>query len=52
LSGVRGTNLILQTPDGELPLPLSVIASAYLEYDIRSDLKREKQERKQRMERQ
>jgi len=46
LCGVRGTNVILETPNGELPLPLSVIRSANLEYDIRGDLKREKQERK------
>lgn len=51
LSGVRGTNLILETAKGELPLPLAVIRSANLEYDIRSDLKRAKQERKHRMER-
>lgn len=51
LCGVRGTNVILETSKGELPLPLAVIRSANLEYDIRSDLKREKQERKHRMER-
>ncbi|MBC5829729.1 MAG: hypothetical protein GIW98_05995 [Candidatus Eremiobacteraeota bacterium] len=46
LCGVRGTNVILETPGGELPLPLATIRSANLEYDIRTDLKREKQERK------
>jgi ribosome maturation factor RimP len=46
LRGVRGTNVILDTPQGELPLPLAAIDRANLEYDIRSDLKRDKQERK------
>lgn len=46
LRGVRGTNVILETPKGELPLPLATIKSANIEYDIRADLKREKEERK------
>ena len=46
LRGVRGTNVILETPKGELPLPLATIDKANLEYDVRSDLKRDKQERK------
>ncbi|MDQ6933000.1 MAG: hypothetical protein M3160_07470 [Candidatus Eremiobacteraeota bacterium] len=46
LWGVRGTNVILETPGGELPLPLATIRCANLEYDFRADLKREKQERK------
>ena len=46
LRGVRGTNVILETSKGELPLPLATIERANLEYDIRSDLKRDKQERK------
>jgi ribosome maturation factor RimP len=46
LRGVRGTNVILETPKGELPLPLATIEKANLEYDIRSDLKRDKSERK------
>ena len=46
LRGVQGTNVILQTERGELPLPLATIKSANLEYDIRNDLKREKQDRK------
>ena len=46
LRGVRGTNVILETPKGELPLPLATIERANLEYDIRSDLKRDKRERK------
>ena len=47
LAGVRGTNVILKTEDGELPLPLVTIKSARLEYDIRADLRRAKEERKQ-----
>lgn len=47
LRGVRGTNVILETQQGELPLPLATIKAANLEYDIRSDLTRDKKERKQ-----
>lgn len=46
LRGVRGTNVILETSKGELPLPLATIDRANLEYDVRSDLKRDKNERK------
>ncbi|MGZ3547930.1 MAG: ribosome maturation factor RimP [Vulcanimicrobiaceae bacterium] len=46
LRGVRGTNVILETPKGELPLPLATIKTANLEYDIRTDLTRDKKERK------
>ncbi|MDP9017605.1 MAG: ribosome maturation factor RimP [Candidatus Eremiobacteraeota bacterium] len=46
LRGVQGTNVILDTGRGELPLPIATIKSANLEYDIRTDLKREKQDRK------
>lgn len=46
LRGVRGTNVILETSKGELPLPLATIDRANLEYDIRSDLTRDKKERK------
>lgn len=46
LRGVRGTNVIVETPKGELPLPLATIDKANLEYDIRSDLKRDKRERR------
>jgi hypothetical protein len=38
--------VILETSSGELPLPLATIERANLEYDIRSDLKRDKKERK------
>ena len=46
LRGVQGTNVMLDTERGPLPLPLATIKSANLEYDIRNDLKREKQDRK------
>lgn len=46
LRGVRGTNVVLETPAGELPLPLATIKNANLEYDIRADLQRDKKERK------
>ncbi len=46
LRGVRGTNVILETDNGELPLPLATIEKANLEYDIRTDLTRNKKERK------
>ena len=46
LRGVQGTNVILETERGQLPLPLATIKSANLEYDIRHDLKREKHDRK------
>jgi ribosome maturation factor RimP len=47
LLGIRGTNVILQSADGaELPLPLEIIKSARLEFDIRADLSREKRERR------
>lgn len=46
LAGVRGTNVILETERGELPLPLETIRSANLEYDFRADLQREKKNRK------
>ncbi len=48
LAGVRGTNVILQTERGEVPLPLQAIRSANLEYDFRADLQREKRARKKR----
>lgn len=46
LRGVRGNCVILETPGGELPLPLATIKAANLEYDIRPDLRRDKKERK------
>jgi ribosome maturation factor RimP len=46
LRGVVGTNVVLDTPEGELPLPIATIKSANLEYDPRLDLQRDKRERK------
>jgi ribosome maturation factor RimP len=46
LRGVRGDAVILETEGGELPLPLTTIKSANLEYDPRADLQRDKRERK------
>jgi ribosome maturation factor RimP len=42
LTGVRGTNVILETAAGELPIPLEVVKSANIEFDIRADLQRAK----------
>ena len=42
LAGVRGTNIILETARGELPIPLEVVKSANIEFDIRADLQRAK----------
>ena len=47
LKGVRGTAVILQTESGELPLPLETIKTANLEYDVRADLKRAKEQKRQ-----
>jgi len=46
LVGLRGENVVLRTENGELPLPISTIKSANLEYDPRADLQRAKRERK------
>jgi ribosome maturation factor RimP len=48
LDGVRGTNVILARETGELPIPIAVIKSANLEYDVRADLQRAKQREKNR----
>ncbi|HEV3089321.1 MAG TPA: ribosome maturation factor RimP [Candidatus Elarobacter sp.] len=48
LDGVRGTNVILARQNGELPIPIAVIKSANLEYDVRADLQRAKQREKNR----
>jgi ribosome maturation factor RimP len=48
LGGLRGSNVILETERGELPLPIDTIRSANLEYDFRADLQREKRARKNR----
>lgn len=46
LVGLRGEMVILATESGELPLPIATIKSANLEYDPRTDLTRDKRERK------
>ena len=46
LLGSRESNVILQTASGELPLPLSTIKSANVEFDPRDDLRNEKRKRK------
>lgn len=48
LDGVRGTNVILTSGAAELPIPIAVIKSANLEYDVRADLKRAKREKNDR----
>ena len=48
LDGVRGTNVILRSGAAELPIPLAVIKSANLEYDVRADLARAKREKNER----
>jgi ribosome maturation factor RimP len=45
LRGLRGETVILETPEGELPLPVATIKSARLEYDPRADLQRSKRQR-------
>lgn len=46
LRGLRGEVVVLETEQGELPLPMATIKSANLEYDPRADLQRDKRERK------
>jgi ribosome maturation factor RimP len=48
LEGVRGSTVILSRAGGELPIPLAVIKSANLEYDVRVDLQRAKNREKNR----
>jgi ribosome maturation factor RimP len=45
LAGVRGNSVILQTPAGELLIPLEVVKSANIEFDIRADLQRAKRQK-------
>ena len=42
LVGVRGTSVVLEVTAGELLIPLAVIKSANIEFDIRTDLQRAK----------
>jgi len=48
LAGVRGSAVVLRTLKGELPIPLAAIKSAHLAYDPRADLRRAKQEKRDR----
>ncbi|MGA7202311.1 MAG: hypothetical protein WBX26_10810 [Candidatus Cybelea sp.] len=47
LRGLRRETVVLETEQGELLLPMAAIKSANLEYDVRVDLQRDKQQRKQ-----
>jgi len=46
LRGLRGTDVILETGDAELAIPLAAIASANVDFDVRADLSRAKRERR------
>ena len=46
LRGAKGDIVLLETPQGEVPIPHAAVKSANVEYDVRADLKRAKQERK------
>jgi ribosome maturation factor RimP len=50
LAGLQGTNVVLARENGDLPIPLPLIKSANLEYDIRADLAKDKQERRRKHE--
>jgi ribosome maturation factor RimP len=47
LRGLRGEAVVVETERGELLLPVATIKSARLEYDARSDFRRDKLQRKQ-----
>jgi len=47
LTGLRDENVIVETPQGELPIPLVLVKAANIEYDIRADLQRAKREKKE-----
>jgi hypothetical protein len=38
--------VILETPRGEIPIPLDAVRGANVEYDIRADLSRAKHDKK------
>ncbi|GAC1568591.1 MAG: ribosome maturation factor RimP [Vulcanimicrobiaceae bacterium] len=48
LLGMRGNAIVLDQKRGELPIPLEMVKSANVEYDYRADLRRAKQERRER----
>jgi ribosome maturation factor RimP len=47
LRGLRGETVVVETERGELLLPMATIKTANLEYDPRTDLRRNKLQRKQ-----
>lgn len=47
LRGVRGNAVILERKAGELPIPLEMVKSANVEYDVRADLRRAKKEKRE-----
>jgi hypothetical protein len=46
IAGLRGSSVILKQGEAEVSLPLASIKFANLEYDVRADLQRAKQEKK------
>lgn len=46
LVGLRGENVLLEVRRTEIPIPLTIIRSANIEYDIRADLTRAKKEQR------
>lgn len=46
LLGVRGTSAMLSQGDAEFPIPLDLIKTANVDFDIRADLTRAKREKK------
>jgi len=47
LLGIRGNTIVLAQKRGELPIPLEMVKSANVEYDYRADLRRAKQEKRE-----
>lgn len=47
LLGLRGNAIVLGQKKGELPIPLEMVKSANIEYDYRADLRRAKQEKRE-----
>ncbi len=47
LLGLRGNAIVLEQKKGELPIPLEMVKTANIEYDYRADLRRAKQEKRE-----
>jgi ribosome maturation factor RimP len=47
LLGVRGNAVLLERKGGEFPIPLEIVKSAKIEYDFRADLRRAKQQKRE-----